>query len=450
MTALEKAKNWIKKSITLKLITITIIMLLLLIPKSMITSLIYERQGLSTKVIKDISAEWANEQTISGPILTIPVIYRYQKKTTDKDGKEDFEYFNETKHLRVLPSKLNIKGHVTPKQRNRGIYKAMLYKSDLNISGTLSIPEIKGDNIHEIKWNDAYITLAISDLRGISNEIKFEFAGDTLTAESGSNISSFESGITMRCTGLQKKSKQKLPFSMHLKLKGSNGLNFIPDGDVTDINITSEWPDPSFSGYVLPDAHNITNSGFTAYWKLLQLNRNYPTSWYGNDHFKSQKKSAFGFSIFKGNDHYQKSLRSVKYGAMIIALNFLVFFIVEVLNKKRIHPFQYILVGMSLVLFFSLLVALSEQIAYNAAYLCSAITTILMVSLYSESVLGTWKLAYLMCATLSGVYIFLYFTLQSTDYALLIGSIGLTAILAASMYFTRNINWYSDNTVVDG
>ena len=144
-------------------------------------------------------------------------------------------------------------------------------------------------------------------------------------------------------------------------------------------------------------------------------------------------------------DDYHKSMRSAKYGVMCIALTFLIFFLVEILNKRRIHPFQYALVGLGLVLFYVLLVSISEHSNFNLAYLISSIAIVSMISLYSLSVFKEKKLSLLLLLTLIAVYGFLFVTLQLADYALLMGSIGLTLILSATMYFSRNINWYNLN-----
>ena len=444
MNTIEKAKSWVKQSITVKLITISIIMLCLLIPRSMITSLIYERKASSQNAIKEVSSKWAGNQKISGPILTIPLDYKQTKEVVsdDDDSKTKTKLITWTSDLRILPSELNITGEVIPTERNRGIYKILLYDSDLNLSGKIKIPEFNQKHLDNIRWKDAYITLAISDLRGIQEKINFKLNDHILPVESGSKISEYSSGITMACSDLEQWAKEDISFSVDLNLQGSGRMDFTPDGDVTQINIKSSWPDPSFDGYVLPDDRIVTDEGFEATWKLLQLNRNYPSSWTNDENFIRQTSSRFGFTMYESNDHYQKSLRSAKYGAMIIGLNFLVFFLVEILNKKRIHPLQYILVGLALTIFFTMLLALSEHITYNMSFLLSASTTILLVSLYTKSVLGSWRLAGMMGVVLTGIYGFLFFTLLSNDYALLIGTIGLTAILGATMYFTRNIQWY--------
>ncbi len=235
----------------------------------------------------------------------------------------------------------------------------------------------------------------------------------------------------------------KIDFKYDLDLQGSNNLSFIPIGNTTDIKIKSSWNAPSFNGTFLPDERSVSDSGFEAQWHILQLNRNYPQMWEGNMYSETMHSSAFGVNLIESLDDYQKSMRSVKYAILIIASTFLVFFLVEMMNGKRIHPFQYILVGLALCLFYILLVAISEQLNFNAAYIISAAAIVVMISLYSISIFTSKKLSFLLFAILTVLYGFLFVTLQMSDYALLTGSIGLTIMLASTMYFTRNINWYT-------
>tara|TARA_B100000497_G_C7690677_1_gene419789 strand:- start:545 stop:1879 length:1335 start_codon:yes stop_codon:yes gene_type:complete len=435
-TNLDTTKIWLKNSITLKLIVITFMIILLLIPQEMIETIIHERKTLRSAAIQEVSNKWAKKQQIDGPILTIPLVYTIDSDEIDK------EKLTETKYLRVLPSDLKINGTISPKELRRGIYKVIVYQSDLDINGVIQIPKIKEENLIEVKWKDAHITVGISDLRGIKEDIKLKWGESILNIHSGSNISAIGSGITARIKNLNTKNNSPIPFSFNLNLQGSERLSFSPNGDVTVVNISSPWADPSFDGNFLPNIREISEDGFIASWKILEFNRNYPSAWYGQTYFSKMQESTFGVSLYSGIDNYQKSIRSAKYGAMIIALTFLTFFLIEVLYKRTTHPFQYALIGLALCLFFVLLVALSEHMPYEIAYVMGALSIIIMVSLYSLSVFRDKRMSFLLAVVLSLIYAFMYVTLQSADYALLIGSIGLTAILGATMYFTRNIDWY--------
>jgi inner membrane protein len=250
-----------------------------------------------------------------------------------------------------------------------------------------------------------------------------------------------DSGVSVMAP-LDLKSAKTYKFSFDLNLNGSQSLNFIPLGKETNINLASKWANPSFDGAFLPDQRQVSKDGFTAQWKILSLNRNYPQSFSESDSY-SIKDSAFGVKFLVPIDQYQKITRSVKYAIMFIALTFLTFFFVEIFNKKRIHPIQYLLVGFALLVFYTLLLSISEHTNFNFAYILSSIATIILITLYSKAIFKNNFLSLLLGCILIILYGFMYVVLQLQDYALLMGSIGLFIVLAAVMYASRKIDWYS-------
>ncbi len=228
---------------------------------------------------------------------------------------------------------------------------------------------------------------------------------------------------------------------MDIDLKGSQFLYFVPVGKTTNVNINSNWTNPSFGGEFLPDSREINNEGFQSYWNILHLNRNYPQSWSDNEH--SVTYSAFGVNLLLPVDRYQKSMRVIKYAILFLAFTFLVFFFIEVMNKVFIHPIQYILVGIAIVVFYTLLLAISEHLAFNISYLISAILTLTLITAYVLAILKSKKITVLILGILGILYGFIFTIIQLQDYALLIGSIGIFVILAIVMYYSRKIDWYS-------
>jgi inner membrane protein len=439
----QKKESWIKNSISIKVLTIVALILLLLIPSSMIQSLISEREALNNQAIAEVSAKWAESQQINGPILTIPIVYEYEVEVKDEETKTK----TVTKNWYILPEVLNINGNVEPEKLRRGIYEVVVYKSDLNISGQFKLNQkIDEPNIKEIQYDNAFVTIGISDLRGIKNQIKVKWGSQNLGVEPGSRISShIYSGVTINTAINPEQLNKVIEFSFQLDLQGSQNMTFVPVGSFTDIQLNSTWPSPKFNGNFLPDTRIVNKDGFEANWKILQLNRNFPQSWIGENQSEKLQASAFGVDLILPLDDYQKSMRSAKYAAMTIALTFLIFFLVEILNKRKIHPFQYGLVGLALCLFYTLLVSISEHSNFNVAYGISTIGIVTMIALYSITILKSRMLTSILVIVLFGIYGFLFVTLQMEDYALLMGSIGLTLILGATMYFTRNINWYQVN-----
>lgn len=235
--------------------------------------------------------------------------------------------------------------------------------------------------------------------------------------------------------------KEVLNFQIEMSLKGSEGLYFIPVGKETFVNLTSYWPDPSFSGAFIPKNRSITPAGFNANWKVLHFNRNYPQQW--TDQSYDMAKSRFGVDLFVAADHYQKSMRSSKYAILVITLTFLVFFLIEVINKIRIHPFQYILIGLALCVFYTLLLSIAEQLGFNTAYGIAAASVIILIALYVKAIISNKRIAMALAALLGVLYGFIFVIIQMESYSLLVGSIGLFLIIGLTMYFTRKINWYT-------
>ncbi len=430
----EKLSIKIRNSITLKLFTITLLMLLLMIPSSMITSIITEREGLNKHAVEEVSSKWAADQLITGPILTIPLEYEYEEKD---------EKIRSIKYLYILPEALTIQGELSPTKLHRGIYEVVVYSSSLHFSGSFDLDK-KFDqrNFKKMRFDQAFLTLGISDLRGIEDEIIFQWDNQALEVTPGSSIRGvINSGITIHLPDIESSFDQLMDFKFAINLQGSQNLSFVPVGNITNVTLESAWPQPSFDGDFLPDERQVGDNGFLANWKVLQLNRNFPQSWIGGE--PAQELTAtFGVNLILPLDNYQKAMRSAKYAAMTISLTFLIFFLVEILHKRKIHPFQYILVGLGLCLFYILLVSITEHSNFNFAYIISAGAIVGMISLYSLSIFQAQRLTIILFISLLCLFSFLFVIIQLTDYALLIGGVGLTLILAMTMYFTRHINWY--------
>ncbi|UII22478.1 cell envelope integrity protein CreD [Fulvivirga ligni] len=436
-TPLEKLNNGIKNSVMLKVFTITIIGLLLLIPTSSIKSLISERQFNQTHVIEEVSSKWGGEQSLIGPVLSIPYKSYYKSDNVMKYAIH---------HAHFLPEKLIVNGEVEPNMLERSIYEIILYNAKIQVSGAFNKPDFSKWDIRpeDILWSDAYLTIGIPDMSGVREEIKVNWDGSPEAVEAGvTNHDITSSGVTCHIPLVDSLQADGHKFDFNLDLNGHKSLNFVPLGKSSQVKLASTWPHPSFNGNFLPSERDVTDDGFTAEWKVFSLNRNFPQQWLNNTHAVSG--SSFGVDLILPVDDYQKNMRSAKYALLIVAFTFVIFFLVEVLNKKKFHPFQYILVGLALILFYSLLLSFSEHQGFDVAYLISSVATVALITMYVSAVMKDWKITVITSVLLCVIYFFIYIILQLQDFALLVGSVGLFAALAVLMYFSRNIDWYNIN-----
>jgi inner membrane protein len=463
LSFLDRFNKWVQESIMIKLFSIGFLLLILLIPATWIQSLISERQSRATDVLSEVAGKWSGPQTIAGPVLVIP----FKTIETIDKGKDGIEKVERIDKAFFLPEQLNINGKITPEVLNRGIFDAVVYNSALDIRSTFNKPDFTKLNIAEerVQWKDAYLAFGISDVRGISEDLAIKVGSEKFSGEPSSdmgvsyaqhranfdseNTTSYDShraeeetasnGIICKLNW-ENAEQFKGDVALTLNLKGSNRIDFAPAGKTTDVSLAGAWGNPSFDGDFLPTDRNLTDSTFTAKWKVLHYNRPLAQQWINNA--QSLAGSDFGAKLLIPVDQYQKSMRSSKYGILVILLTFIALFLVEITQKIRIHPFQYILVGAALTIYYTLLLSFSEHIGYNVAYIISSIATVALVSLYSKTFLENSRLTALFTGLLVVFYTFIFVIILQQDYALLIGSIGLFMIIGMLMYFSRKVSWY--------
>ncbi|HEX2920450.1 MAG TPA: cell envelope integrity protein CreD [Bacteroidales bacterium] len=416
---INETGKW-QNSLTIKMVLLAVTGLFLLIPLQLIKEMILERQQNSEIIKDEISSQWSGKQLISGPVLNIPII-KYP-------SKKDAEPYKIVFHL--MPEKLNIKSDISAETRHRGIYKTVVYSSPVNIDGIFLIPELSFSEKTDVLWQEAYFSIGISDNRGIKGSISLVANDKAFEAIPGvKDFDLYKTGITFPAF-VDPVTKQ-ISFSVLMQVAGSESLSFTPLGKETKVNMVSSWNSPGFTGNFLPVERNITNSGFKASWLVTNLNRNFPQSWIG-DEYKTEQDS-FGTAFILEADHYQKSVRSAKYGILFIALTFLALIFTEMTQKEKINIFHYLLMALGLVLFFSLLNALSEHTGFSIAYVVSAVSTIALIGSFLKALMKSSRPVLLTTGLLVFLYSFIFILLSLKDYAYLAGNLGLFILLAITM-----------------
>ncbi|MEO5593336.1 MAG: cell envelope integrity protein CreD [Chitinophagaceae bacterium] len=414
------------------------LILIMMIPTIFVSNLVTERERRQEEVVKEVSGKWASEQTIAGPYIYVP----YTVNVTDKNNKVE----KVSKHLLFLPDNLDVTGNLSPEIRPRSIYKVLLYKSSLKSSGNFVIRIPKEIDTASLQLADAKICFGITDFKGIEERIAIDFDKVSYELSPGLPVNDVDTnGLSAPINLTAADIGKRIDFNMQLKIKGSEQLHFVPLSGNSSVALQSTWNNPSFDGNNLPGERKVDKDGFSAKWTINKANLPFGTVLRGAEFNKNS--FAFGVSMLQPADQYAKTMRSVKYAILFIGLTFSLFFIVEVMQKRPLHPVQYVLVGLALVIFYTLLLSFSEFILFDQAYLIASLATILLITLYAKSHFENWKTAALFGSVLCGLYGFIFILIRLEDTALLVGSIGLFLVLAMVMYGSRKINWYNATTV---
>lgn len=419
-----------KNNVLVKALIVAGLILAMLIPMAFIQNLVTERKERQAETIKEVSSKWAGPQIISNPYLVIPY-------NAAEPGKP-----SSTKYLILLPENNSATAALNPEMRKRSIYNVALYRSSINMSGHFNLSRLsKYVQPDKIFFNDIKICTGISEFKAIEDGITIQVNNNTLPMSPGLPVNIIDSaGLSTSVPLSPADMSGMLSYTLDLKIKGSEQLQFVPLSGNSSFALKSTWANPSFTGSQIPAQRDISDNGFTASWKFSQANL--PFDFVIRDNNISKKDLAFGVSMVQPVDSYMQTLRCVKYAILIIGLSFAIFFIVELLQKNPVHPVQYALVGLALTIYYTLLLSLSEFTLFNIAYSIAAAATVLLIAYYVRNHFNNLKTGFVFGGFLALLYGFIYVLIQLEDTALLVGSIALFLILAVVMHITRKVNWY--------
>ena len=454
------AKSSAGNSTLIKAIIMAIMVVVLLIPTLFITNLVDEREKRQATVVQEVSSKWASDQTIGIPFIHL----LYSEVVNIENSKKTI-----TKDLFLLPQELNVQGDLQPEVRPRSIYKVYLYKSHLTAKGNF-LPNIPSDiPIENIDFSNAKLCFLLNDIKGIDEKLSAQFNGVSYDFAPGlpfnasinkwvdaPKLVSMENRVentqstTTRLEGLSVSipfTKEMLgkvvEFSMQANINGSDNLRFLPLAANSKFRLESKWSNPKFDGNKVPSERTINDSGFSAVWNFNSANLPFGTA---IKEFVIQPATyAFGVSMVQPADHYSKINRCIKYAILFIGLSFALFFIIELMQKNPLHPVQYLLVGVALLVFFTLLLSISEFLLFDYSYAIAALATVLLISLYAKAHFKKASIALVFGSFIGGLYTFIFVLIRLEDTALLVGSIGLFVILSIAMYASRKINWYANS-----
>jgi inner membrane protein len=443
----SRFRNWMRNSITARMLVVGFLLLVLLIPLEFVKSLINERAYRQEEVVREINQKWGSEVLLSGPIVKIPYKVISEEKIFNEKSNAYYTKTKETiENAYFFPDKLNITSNVDTKPLNRSIYESVVYSAAIGVKGNFPTINFSDTDIPEenILWEKATVLLKTTNLKGIKTTPVVNLASEALSMTPQYSTEYLNTIQSNYIANAKEIFAAPLPFSFDLKINGSESLKFLPIGKETDATMKSNWHSPSFDGNFLPEDTNkeISKDGFTATWRILQINRQFEQSFFR--HLPDLSAFAFGTKLIIPVDEYQKSERTAKYGILVIGLTLLVFLLIQLVSKVYIHPFQYMMIGLALVMFYTLLISISEHSNFFKAYAIAAFSVLALITVYSRAILKGFKFPLLICASLASLYGFIYVIIQLENYALLVGSIGLFLILAIIMFASRRIDWNND------
>lgn len=446
MSDMARSAGQIARSPAFKFFLIAFLILLLLIPLLIVGALVSEREGRSRSVVAEVSRTWGGVQQLTGPYLVVP----YSVRIETQEGEKVIQRVQERRAV-FLPEELTVTGDAKSGVLHRSIFDVNVYTATLAVAGRFAVPDVAevDPNAISVRWRDATFALALSDVAGLKEAATLRLNGrDALPFQPslgvpGANLS----GIHAKLSGAPsviagEGPPQAFAFHADLHFTGSSSLNFAPAARETRVEITSDWPHPSFSGAFLPVERAVKADGFSAKWRVPHLARSVPQAWStvdgGIDRFLIHQ---FGVSLHQPVDFYGLVMRAVKYGVLFLAAAFMGVFVLELLSRKRVHPVQYVFVGLAMVFFYVLLLSLAEHIGFTTAYVAASTATGGMLAVYVAKALGSLRSGLLMALLFALLYGFLYLILRLEDYALLAGALLGFAALTAVMFATLKVDW---------
>ena len=442
------------QSNTAKIIMVGLLVFILLIPLQYVKSLISERAQRQEEVVDDINQKWGGSVYFYGPILKVPYTTYEETRIVDEKTKlVTFQRTPYTEYAYFFPDELksNINVDVDAEGKKRGIYKSVVYTSKMDFKGSYTSPDFTGKDIKEedIKWNKASMVIRTNNIKGIQGGVNIAIADKKLAFEPVAQTDKYDTVASLETKTFDVKEligAEKKQFAMNIEYHGSKSLQIVPIGKQTEATMNSNWHSPSFNGSFLPKTKNAGEKSFPAEWKVSYLNRPFSQQYFGV--LPNLDSYTFNVDFIVPVDEYQQAERTAKYGFLVIGLTFLVFFLIQTISKISIHIFQYCMIGLALIMFYTLLISITEHSSFLLGYLIAGTAVVVMITLYSISILKNIKFPLFIALSLSALYSFIYVIIQLEDYALLVGSIGLFLILAAVMYISRKIDWHGSNQAV--
>ena len=437
------------QSTTARVFMVGLLTLVLLLPLEYVKNLIRDRKELQDGMANEMSQKWGGSVYFYGPVLKVPYQVVTETEVTDKITKQvTTQRSSVTDYAYFFPEELKVKTNTKTENKHRNNYESAVFNAKMNYSGHYISPDFSSQNIkpEDINWEKASIIINTNSLKSIKGAVNINLNGKAYAFEPVANESESDTLETLQTSAINLRDvfNSAMPFDLNIAYDGTKQIGIVPIGKITEAKMTSNWTSPSFDGNFLPESKNVTKSGFNANWKISHLNRGFVQQYFTE--LPALNRYTFDVNFHIPVDEYQQNDRASKYGFLVIGLTFLIFFLIQTISKINIHIFQYGMVGLALIMFYTLLISITEHSSFKLAYIISGAAVVIMIGTYSVSILKNKKFPLFIAGSLTALYTFIYIIIQLESYALLAGSIGLFLILGAVMYVSRRIDWNNTKT----
>jgi inner membrane protein len=432
------------RSMGLKLIVVCALALLMIIPALFVWVLVEDRTRRAADVVSEISSHVGGAQTFLGPTLAIPYVIAPQSPA---------ESARHGMYL-VFPARASGVVKIATEERHRSLFKVPVFQADAKLDASFDLTGVPAAAPPgaELDWSQAEMVVGVSDARGALADATVTAGGKTATLFPAAVAQSMslggEQGPALRLTLLGAKLEglaqpnAKFDVTSALRFSGAQRIAVLAYGKTTHLTVEGDWPSPGFDGGFLPVNRNVSKSGFDAEWSVPFIARGVRAEGQA-DSITGLDATALGVSFIEVADPYQSVNRSLKYVPLFLGLIFLSYFIFEVTTGKRVHPAQYVLVGIAQIIFYLLLLSLAERIGFDFGFLLAGAATVILLATNARWIFASRRHEMRALATFSLLYTLIYLLLRLEDNALLVGAIASFLAVAAAMYFTREIDWYS-------
>lgn len=432
------------RSMGVKLIVVCGLALLMTIPAIFVGGLVDDRTTRAADVVREISGHVGGRQTFLGPTLAIP--YNIPPQSPADTAKHGMYL--------VFPAQASAVLKATTEERRRSLFKVPVFQADMKFDATFDLTGVPAAAPHgaQLDWSRAEIVLGVSDARGALADATLTADGKTSTLVPAQVAQEITTGgdenqrvkLTLFGARVEDIAKPDAKFSVSsaLRFSGAQRIAVLAYGKTTHLSAQGDWPSPGFDGGFLPVSRSVSSNGFSAEWSVPFIARGVQAEGQG-DSMTRLDATALGISFVEVADPYQSVSRSLKYVLLFLGLLFLSYFVFEVTTGKRVHPAQYVLVGMAQIIFYLLLLSLAERVGFDVGFLLAGGATVALLSANAGWVFSSRLQGLRALAIFTLLYVLIYLLLRLEDNALLVGAVASFLTVAAAMYFTRGIDWYS-------